>query len=137
MTQLPDFLELDADNEVRIRDHRIRLIDVAARYAEGHSPETILLDHYPTLSLPIIHKTIAFYLENQAEVSSLIAENTAAMVELETKTTRVGPTVDELRRRMSRADTEQMLLRRMDAPDVGAMADADFEKIRDRTRRRI
>jgi uncharacterized protein (DUF433 family) len=98
--QLPDFLELDADNEVRIHGHRIRLIDIAARYAEGHSPETILLDHYPTLSLPIIHKTIAFYLEHQSEVDALIAENASAMVELESKTARIGPAVDELRRRM-------------------------------------
>jgi uncharacterized protein (DUF433 family) len=101
MIQLPDFLELDADNEVRIRGHRIRMIDIAARYSEGHWPETILLDHYPTLNLPIIHKTIAFYLENQAEVDALIAEDAAAMVELETKTPRMGPTLGELRRRMS------------------------------------
>jgi uncharacterized protein (DUF433 family) len=99
--KLPDFLESDADSEVRIVGHRIRLIDVAARYAEGHSPETILLDHYPTLSLSLIHKAIGFYLENQPEVDEMIATNAAAMVELEAKTPRNGPTLDELQRRMA------------------------------------
>lgn len=98
--ELPNFLTLDADNEVRVRGHRIRLIDVAARYSEGHSPETILLDHYPTLDLPIIHKIIAFYLENRSEVDTLIMENAAAMVELEAKAPRTVPSVEELRKRM-------------------------------------
>lgn len=34
---LPDFLHEDADGEIRLKGHRIRLIDVAARYDEGHS----------------------------------------------------------------------------------------------------
>ena len=65
---LPDYLYSDDDGEIRLRGHRIRLIDVSARYDEGHSPEAILLDHYPTLSLPLVYKTIAFYLENKAQV---------------------------------------------------------------------
>jgi hypothetical protein len=56
--ELPDFLEADLDGEIRVRGHRIRLIDVAARFEEGHSAEAIVLDHYPTLSLPLVYKAI-------------------------------------------------------------------------------
>ncbi|HZK82457.1 MAG TPA: DUF433 domain-containing protein, partial [Humisphaera sp.] len=69
---LPEFLFRDPDGEIRFAGHRIRLIDVAARYDEGHSPEGIVLDHYPTLSLPLVHRAIAFYLENHADVRAAI-----------------------------------------------------------------
>src|SRR4051812_41290693 len=52
MLNLPDFLELDGDGEICLRGHRIRLIDITARYDEGHPAEAIAIDHYPTLSLP-------------------------------------------------------------------------------------
>ena len=97
---LPDFLHNDADGEVRLTGHRIRLIDVAARYDEGHSPETILLDHYPTLNLALIHKTVAFYLETEAEVRRMIEANAAAVQQLAGAPRRPTPTLDELRRRM-------------------------------------
>jgi uncharacterized protein (DUF433 family) len=97
---LPDFLQTDDDGEIRLKGHRIRLIDVAARYDEGHSPEGIVLDIYPTLSLPLVHKTIAFYLENEQEVRRLIEENAEAMRRLEQSLPRTGPSHAELRRRM-------------------------------------
>jgi hypothetical protein len=57
---LPDFLTSDADNEIRLTGHRIRLIDVAQRYLEGSSVEGIV-DHYPSLNLPLVHKVIAYF----------------------------------------------------------------------------
>lgn len=98
---IPDFLHLHPDGEIRLRGHRVRLIDVAARYDEGHSVETIILDHYPTLSLPLVHKTVAFYLENQADVRALIEHNARKMERLEAESRRhPTPTLAELRRRM-------------------------------------
>lgn len=41
---------------------------------EGYSPE-MLVGQFPTLSLAFVHKVIAFYLENQAEVDNHIAEH--------------------------------------------------------------
>src|SRR4051812_6567513 len=99
--QLPDFLHRDPDGEIRLVGHRLRLIDVAARYDEGHSAEGIVADIYPSLTLPLVYKTIAFYLENQSEVSELIAENRQAMERLEAEH-RATPTFEELRRRMER-----------------------------------
>lgn len=96
---LPDFLDRDDDNEVRIRGHRLRLIDVAARYEEGYSPEAIALDVYPTLELPLAYKVVAFYLEHEPEVRALMAEN-AAEIARQAAQPQTTPTLAELRRRM-------------------------------------
>jgi uncharacterized protein (DUF433 family) len=69
---LPDFLTRTPEGEIRLTGHRIGLFHLVHYYNEGHSPE-MLLCQYPTLSLALIHKTIAFYLENQAEVDAEIA----------------------------------------------------------------
>ena len=97
---LPEFLRKNDDGEICLTGHRIRLIDVAARYDEGHSPEGIVIDIYPTLSLPLVHKTIAFYLENESEVRRMMEENVDAVRNLEESLPRTGPTHAELRRRM-------------------------------------
>lgn len=96
---LPDFLHLDSDGEIRLRGHRIRLIDVAARYDEGHSTEAIALEQYPDLPLALVHKTIAFYLEHEREVQEMLGQNAEAMRRLESQP-RTTPTFAELRRRM-------------------------------------
>lgn len=95
---LPDFLHRDADGVIRIRGHRLRLVDIALRYEEGLSPEGIV-DYYDALSLPLVHKLIAFYLENEAEITTLIAADRRLMDELEASTPK-GPTLIELRRRL-------------------------------------
>lgn len=96
---VPDFLYRDADGEVRLRGHRIRLIDVAARYEEGHGAEAIVLDHYSSLDLALVHKVIAFYLEHEAEVREVMRQNIDEMRVLEAQP-RTTPTWAELRRRM-------------------------------------
>ncbi len=69
---LPDFLIDHPDGEIRLAGHRISLYDVMSLYQQGYSPEKIR-DEYPTLPLAVIHKLIAFYLENQAEVDGYVA----------------------------------------------------------------
>jgi len=69
---LPDFLTRDASGEIRLTGHRIGLFHLVHYYNEGFSPE-MLLCQYPTLPLPLIHKAIAFYLENLAEVDAYVA----------------------------------------------------------------
>jgi uncharacterized protein (DUF433 family) len=95
---LPDFLHRDADGIIRIRGHRLRLIDVAASYEDGLSPEGIR-EYYDALTLPLVHKVIAFYLENESEVRELLAADDRSMKDLQSGT-RKGPTITELRRRI-------------------------------------
>ena len=100
-----DSMERDSDGETRLKGHRIRLIDVAKRYDEGHSVEAIVLDYYPTLTLPLVHKTVAFYLENGDEVRKLIEQNEQAMKQLAARP-QTTPTLAELRRRMQAKQRE-------------------------------
>ena len=69
---LPEFLTEYAGGDIRLTGHRIGLFHVVHRYNEGYSPE-MLLGEYPTLPLALIHKVIAFYLENRAEVDAYVA----------------------------------------------------------------
>jgi uncharacterized protein (DUF433 family) len=97
--ELPDFLYRDADGEVRFKGHRLRIIDVAARFREGHSPEGIAFDIYSTLDLRLVYKAIAFYLDHQSEIDQMIEANTAE-IERQAALPRTTPTLAELRRRM-------------------------------------
>ena len=68
---LPDFLSQDSSGEIRLRDHRIGLYHIVTHYNDGYSAE-MLACQFPTLPLALIHKVIAFYLENQAEVDAYL-----------------------------------------------------------------
>ncbi len=68
---LPDFLIQDPSGEIRFAGHRIGLFHLIHYYNEGYSPE-MLIGQYPTLPLALVHKVIAFYLENQEEVTAYL-----------------------------------------------------------------
>jgi uncharacterized protein (DUF433 family) len=95
--ELPDFLTRNQFGEIRLSGHRIGLLHLVERYNEGLSPEAILCE-YPTLSLATIHKVIAFYLDNQAEVDSYVAA-VRHEIEQQADARSAGPTIVELRRR--------------------------------------
>lgn len=103
---LPDYLYVDTDNEVRFKGHRLRIIDVAARFREGHSADGIAFDIYPTLDLVLVYKAIAFYLENEAEIGRMIDENS---MEIERQAALPGstPRLKELQRRMKAKRTAE------------------------------
>ena len=94
---LPDFLQNDA-GEIFLTGHRICLHHVVQRYNEGASPET-LAQQYPTLSLALIHKVIAFYLENVSSIDAYVAE-AQAEVATQAAMPRRGPTANELKKRL-------------------------------------
>jgi uncharacterized protein (DUF433 family) len=96
--ELPDFLTRNRYGEIRLSGHRIGLFQVMVRYNEGYSPEAILCE-YPTLSLALIDKVIAFYLDQRAEVDAYVAV-TRAEIERQAAATSPGPTMVELRSRL-------------------------------------
>src|SRR5947209_3870323 len=69
---LPDFLTNAGGGEIRLTGHRIGLFHLVRRYNEGYSPE-MLVCQYPSLPLALVHKVIAFYLENRAPVDAYVA----------------------------------------------------------------
>jgi len=68
---LPDFLSRLPTGEIRLTGSRIGLFHLVHYYNEGCSPE-MLVCQYPTLSLALVHKVIAFYLENRTEVDAYV-----------------------------------------------------------------
>jgi len=97
--ELPDFLYEDSDHELRLKGHRLRVIDIAARFIEGHSAEGIAFDLYPTIELSMVYKVIAFFLEHEPEIRGMIDRNSAEMARQEALP-QTTPTLAELRRRM-------------------------------------
>lgn len=94
----PDFLTRDPDGFIHITDHRIGLMHLVYYYNEGYSPEMLFCE-YPTLSLALIHKVIAFYLENKKEVDDYVAQCQAEMDRQRAAAVK-GPSMAELRKRL-------------------------------------
>ena len=100
---LPDFLTRDPDGYIHVTGHRIGLQDLVYYYNEGFSAEG-LIEIFPTLALPVVHKIIAFYLEGRATVDDYVAacETEIERQRLEAKR---GPEMAELRRRLATRQT--------------------------------
>ena len=95
---LPDFLAQDRYGYIHLAGHRIGLRHVVERYNDGYTPE-MLHDHFPTLPLALVHKVIAFYLENRAEVDAYVLRSREAL-DRQAAAPQPGPDAGELRRRM-------------------------------------
>jgi len=95
---LPDFLLSDEFGEIFLVGHRVTLYHVIKDYREGYSAE-MLAAAYPTLSLALVHKVIAFYLENQEEVDRYV-EETRAEIEHQAAAPSRGPSLADLKRRL-------------------------------------
>jgi uncharacterized protein (DUF433 family) len=97
---LPDFLTQASDGEIRLTGHRIGLFHVIHYYNEGYAPE-MLACQYPTLPLALVHKVIAWYLENQAEADQYLAGCTAELTR-HTDANRKSLDLASLRQRLER-----------------------------------
>jgi uncharacterized protein (DUF433 family) len=95
---LPDFLRADEQGEIFLAGHRVTLYHVLKDYREGFSAE-MLAAAYPTVPLAMVHKVIAFYLENQEEVGRYLNE-TRAEIERQAAAPARGPSPSELKRRL-------------------------------------
>ena len=62
-----------------IDDHKIAVHDVAVLRNQGYSPEQIVAEHYPELSLAQVHAALLYYFEHQDEIDREIAEDDAAV----------------------------------------------------------
>lgn len=69
---LPECLEQRGDEEVYLQGHRITLEEVCLLYGEGYTAE-MLGEQFPTLPPTLIHRVIAFYLENREAVGDYLS----------------------------------------------------------------
>lgn len=95
---LPDFLTQEPDGFIHLADHRIGLTNLVHYYNEGFSAEMLLCE-FPTLTLALIHKVIAFYLENRDEVDAY-AVQCQEEIERQRAAGKHAPSMAELRRRL-------------------------------------
>lgn len=99
MLQLPPFLTLYAGDDIRLAGHRIGIYHIVTYYNEGYTAE-MLAQQFPTLELALIHKVIAFYLENQAEIDAYCAATTQELDRQMAAAPKIN--IDELRERLAR-----------------------------------
>jgi uncharacterized protein (DUF433 family) len=73
LTPLASPLRIDDAGVVRIGATRITLDTLVASYRDGNTAEEFV-EQYPTLGLPDVHATIAYYLTHRAEVEAYLRE---------------------------------------------------------------
>jgi uncharacterized protein (DUF433 family) len=96
--QLPEYLTQSTDGEIRIVGHRIGLYHLLQRYNEGESAE-MLASHYPTLPLSLVHRLLAFYLDNQSDIDAYLDRCAAATDEQQRNANRID--LNALRNRLA------------------------------------
>jgi uncharacterized protein (DUF433 family) len=101
---LPPFLTEWPGDEIMLTGHRISLYHVVSHYQEGMSAEQ-LLEEYPTLSLDLISKVLAFYHDNRAEVDDYVARYHEELDRQEAAAPRRN--LEELRRRYEAKKQEE------------------------------
>lgn len=94
---LPDFLTQDDCGYIHVTGHRVGLGDIVFFYRQGDSPE-MLHARFPTISLPLFYRIIAYCLENQFAVDEYCAQQ-AEEIARQRADARPGPSQDELRQR--------------------------------------
>lgn len=95
--QLAPFLSRDDHGAIRVTGQRIGPEHLVHFYTEGYSAE-MLLGQFPSLSLSLIYKVLAFYLDHTAEVDAY-SELCRSTVEEQRLANPCGPSLAELRRR--------------------------------------
>jgi uncharacterized protein (DUF433 family) len=93
---LPDFLARDDAGYIHVAGHRIGLGDIVFFYRQGDSPE-MLHARFPTVSLPLFYKIIAFYLENPVAVDEYCSRQAEEMARQRAAAPH-GPSLEELRK---------------------------------------
>ena len=76
--ELPPFLTRRDDGEIVIAGTRITLYHFLWQYNAGESAESLATDH-SSLKLTLVHKLIAFYLENKTELDGYSADYDAEL----------------------------------------------------------
>jgi uncharacterized protein (DUF433 family) len=103
--KLPDFLREVEYGEILLTGSRIGLYHVVADYQDGMTPEE-MHEHYPSLSVELIRKVLAFYEENRAEVDAYVAAEQAE-IDRQRATTPRAVDREELRRKWQAMQRER------------------------------
>ena len=69
--QLEEYFEFLAEDDIRIKGHRIGIDDVLKYYLQGYSVEEILSE-LPSLNLEKIYATLTYYYHNRAKIDAYL-----------------------------------------------------------------
>ena len=69
--QLENYFEFLAEDDIRIKGHRIGIDDVLKYYLQGYCAEEILTE-LPTLNLEKIYATLTYYHHNRSEIDGYL-----------------------------------------------------------------
>jgi uncharacterized protein (DUF433 family) len=65
------YLEIVAENDVRVAGTRVGIEHILSAYLSGNQPEEIALE-FPTVTLEQVHGVIAYYLRNRSETDTYL-----------------------------------------------------------------
>ena len=99
--QLPEFLSRSGGggDYIRLAGHRIGLTQVIEFYQRGYSAEMIR-EQFPSLSLALIYKVLAFYLEGQEWIDRLVNAERARVARQRAEAVRQAPALEQMRQRL-------------------------------------
>ena len=69
--QLEDYFEFLAEDDIRLKGHRIGIDDVLKYYLQGYCAEEILTE-LPTLNLEKIYATLTYYHHNRPKIDAYL-----------------------------------------------------------------
>ena len=70
---IENYFDVIANDDIRIKGHRIGIEDVIKYYLQGYSPEEILTE-LPTLNLEKIYATLTYYHQNKQKINQYLFE---------------------------------------------------------------
>ena len=65
--KLEDYFDFLAEDDIRLRGHRIGIENVLSYYLEGYTPEEIVKE-LPSLNSEKVYATITYYLHNRSQL---------------------------------------------------------------------
>jgi uncharacterized protein (DUF433 family) len=69
--QLENYFEFLAEDDIRLKGHRIGIEDILKYHLNGYSPEEILSE-LPSLNLEKIYATLTYYHQNQTAINAYL-----------------------------------------------------------------
>ena len=88
-----------------IEGHRIAVHDIAEMVRQGYTPEQIVVEHYPTLTLAQVHAALVYYYEHKDEIDREIQEDMAFVREQAAKD--MSPQTERLRQLIRERKAQQ------------------------------
>src|SRR5262249_44597536 len=70
---LEDYFDFLSENEIRLKGHRVGIVDVLYEYIYNELTPAELAERFPTLSAEQIYATILYYLNNQEQIDAYLS----------------------------------------------------------------